>query len=148
MSNPELRASEGAAPPVGVRSLPEPAGGVKASPASFTLTLPLAPSTNNLFVNAGRTRRKSADYRTWLKSALVAMLMQRPKAVRGPIKVAIAVPVAARGDLDNRIKAALDFCVSRDLIDDDRHIQEILIRKNIVTTRREMVVTVTGVQTA
>lgn len=146
MSNPELRASEGAAPPVGAASLSTP--GAPAAPGSFTLTLPLAPSTNNLFVNAGRTRRKSADYRTWLKSALVAMLMQRPRAVRGPIKVAIAVPVAARGDLDNRIKAALDFCVARDLIDDDRHIQEILIRKNLVTTRREMVVTVTGVQTA
>ena len=146
MTPPELRASEGAAPsPVGVRSLPETAGGVKASPASFTLTLPLAPSTNNLFVNAGRTRRKSSDYRLWLKAALISLLMQRPRPVRGPIKVAISIPENARGDLDNRIKAALDFCVARDLIDDDRHIKEILIRKNLVTTHREMVVTVKGI---
>jgi Holliday junction resolvase RusA-like endonuclease len=56
--------------------------------------------------------------------------------------------VKARPDLDNLLKATLDFCVARNLIDDDRHVQQILIKRSLVTSKSEMVVTISAVKEA
>lgn len=111
--------------------------------ATFTLTLPLCPPLNNLFANApGIGRVKSARYRTWLQAAGWTVAAARLKPVKGPIAVTIALPVAMRGDIDGRAKGALDLLVKHGLIDDDRHVQALTLRRCLAGERKTMVVTV------
>jgi len=94
------------------------------------LTLPVPPSTNNLFVNVrGRGRRKSDEYRAWLHEAGLKLNLQRPQPVSGPVHVTIRIPDIARGDLDNRIKASLDLLVKHRLIEDDSMVASIHVSR-------------------
>lgn len=151
MSNPELRASEGAAPPVGVRSLPEPAGGVKASPASFTLTLPLAPSTNGLYATRKKPgprqwgRRKSEKYMKWIGDAGWTLKMQKPPKFVGSVAIAICVPKDMRGDIDNRCKATMDLLVTHKVITDDNKVEILMVKKSMAQPKL-MAVTISAVK--
>jgi crossover junction endodeoxyribonuclease RusA len=96
----------------------------------ITLNLPVAPSTNNLFLNvAGRGRVKSPKYRAWIEEAGYVLNGYQHTPIHGPVHVTICIPDKTRGDLDNRAKATLDLLVSRGLIEDDKHIRSLhLIR--------------------
>lgn len=84
------------------------------------LVLPFPPSVNNLFVNAGKRRAKSTPYKVWLKTATDSLWEQpHKKPITGPVVVTIVVEDKGLGDLDNKIKPLLDFCVHHRLIADD-----------------------------
>jgi Holliday junction resolvase RusA-like endonuclease len=94
------------------------------------LTLPLPPSTNNLYANGKRGRFKTKKYDAWLSEAYLCAMKLRPSSVHGPYRVSIQVPWGMRGDIDNRIKPIMDFLVHYGLTDDDRHCQGITIKRD------------------
>lgn len=97
------------------------------SSSQFTLEpqeiyLPFPPSVNAAYANvAGVGRVKSARYRSWERVAKTDLLRQKPKRIKGPVRVAVFLEdsTATRGDADNRIKAVLDFVCAQRLIEDD-----------------------------
>lgn len=98
---------------------------------TFTVTLPLPPSTNNLYVNVGKGRKPSKEYAAWTKQAILETYAQVPAAsrVEGIPSIVIQVPAAMPGDIDNRIKAILDCLVKARRIDDDKYIWSITITR-------------------
>lgn len=96
-------------------------------PAS-RFTMPVSPSTNNLFVERrdGKGRAATTAYKAWQESAGWHVKLQHPKAVAGRVAVRIEAPFDRRRDLDN-CKPALDMLVKLCLIDDDRWIDDLRI---------------------
>lgn len=97
---------------------------------SVWLTLPFPPSSNNLFVNAGkRGRIKSSRYTMWLNEAGWELQSQRPKKMLGKVSVTICLcPVdKRRRDADNGCKAVLDLLVKHQVIeaDDSRCVRKV-----------------------
>jgi len=96
----------------------------------FTVILPLPPSANRLFANVpGKGRVKTRAYKNWRKAAILTIFAQvrADRRIGGPVDLEICVPDGMRGDLDNRLKAAIDALVASNRIDDDRHVHSILI---------------------
>lgn len=93
---------------------------------TFTLQLPVPPSVNALYGNnkrgTGKGRYKTPAYRSWVAQADLWYLTQKRdvRPVTGPAMVEIRLPLFVRGDCSNRIKAAEDWLVSRQLTSDDR----------------------------
>lgn len=80
----------------------------------------LPPSTNGLFFNVKKGRVRSQQYETWLQEANIDYLRQRPKSVTGPVNITMEFQEPKRkSDLDNRVKAPLDFLVKSKVIDAD-----------------------------
>lgn len=116
-------------------------------PSTFTLTLPLCPSTNNLFFNRkGGGRARSVDYEAWLKEAGWLVNTARLTPIRGAVAVCIALPIDMPGDIDNRAKGALDLLVKHALIEDDKHVQSLTLQRSLVGDRKGMVITVSGMK--
>lgn len=85
----------------------------------FRLTV-MPPSTNNLFINGTKGRFISQRYATWMQEAHVDYLRQRPKPITGPVNITMEFQEQARkSDIDNRIKAPLDFLVKSGVIQAD-----------------------------
>ena len=85
-----------------------------------TYHLSVPPSVNQIFVNVpGKGRVKSAVYRKWIKSELVALMSQRAKPVVGRASVSILLPRSTPGDIDNRLKGTLDLLVRAEILPDD-----------------------------
>lgn len=92
----------------------------------FRLTQ-IPPSTNNLFLNVKHGRIRSQKYDTWLQEAQVDYLRQRPKSVTGPVNITMEFQEPKRrSDLDNRVKAPLDFLVKSGVIEAD---DQTIVRK-------------------
>lgn len=92
----------------------------------FRLTC-LPPSTNNLFLNVKHGRIRSQKYDTWLQEAQVDYLRQRPKSITGPVNITMEFQEPKRrSDLDNRVKAPLDFLVKSKVIEAD---DQTIVRK-------------------
>ncbi len=97
---------------------------------TFHVKLPLPPSANKLFFNVpGRGRVKTKAYKNWRKNAVLSIFAQvrADRRIGGPVSLSICVPSGMRGDLDNRLKAAIDALVASNRIDDDKHVQSITI---------------------
>jgi Holliday junction resolvase RusA-like endonuclease len=92
-----------------------------AAVASGTLTLTTTPpSVNALFYNRkSGGRGKTLVYRNWQRDALTELSLHPHWHVPGRVAVRIQVG-AARGDIDNRVKATLDLLVRAGRIMDDR----------------------------
>ena len=78
---------------------------------SRALTLPLPPSTNNLYVNArGRGRILSKAGREYKQAVRVLALGARLPLLRGDVVLTMTVyfPNRRRRDLDNTLKVCLD----------------------------------------
>lgn len=91
------------------------------------IQLPLPPSVNNLFVNAGKRRVKSARYTEWLKAAGWELQAQKPAKVSGTFRFTMVAyrPDRRRRDLDNLIKPVLDLLKTHGVIEDDHLTQSI-----------------------
>ncbi len=83
---------------------------------NITLFLPLPPSANVLWRVNRRTGKPYLNpvYTKWKKQALASLWTQKPAGgfphgFAGEFNVHITVPLAMRGDVDNRVKAVLDF---------------------------------------
>lgn len=93
------------------------------------LTLPYPPTANNLFINAGRRRVKSDEYKAWIALAEGVLMSQIPTLRRAGIKtrfegefhytLTVIRPDRRRRDIDNLNKATLDFLKSSGVIEDD-----------------------------
>lgn len=100
-------------------------------PAS-RFTVPLCPSSNNLFVDRrdGKGRARSSAYKKWIEAAAWQVRMQFPPAVRGAVRIEIGVPINRQGDIMNREKAAIDLIVALGIIDDDRWVDDIRLLRS------------------
>lgn len=93
------------------------------------ITLPIPPSSNNMFINIPkRGRVKSGKYKAWTIAAGLLLNSQHPAPVRGPVSIAIKVKrPTANSDVDNRSKAVIDLLVQQNIIDDDRNVERVSI---------------------
>lgn len=96
------------------------------------ITLPIPPSTNNLFFNRYRGRTKTDAYKAWITQAGCELNLQRVQPVPGYVEVEIRLPQKMRGDIDNRAKAILDLFVSHKLIEDDAKVARLVIERDQV----------------
>jgi Holliday junction resolvase RusA-like endonuclease len=90
----------------------------------------MPPSANKLFANRpGKGRVKTKAYRNWRKAAILTIFAQvrADRRIGGPVGLSICVPTGMRGDLDNRLKSLIDALVASNRIDDDKHVQSIVI---------------------
>jgi Holliday junction resolvase RusA-like endonuclease len=90
------------------------------------LELPIPPTANNLFCNGrnGKGRFISLVYTQWQWAAYAA-LKKPVERISGPFRFRLILPVDMRGDVDNRIKPVLDFCVTHAITSDDRYAQSV-----------------------
>lgn len=97
----------------------------------LTLRLMLPPSANALFFNARKGRVKSGAYRGWRNDAVRSIFAQStaPREITGPYRVTIDLPLKMRGDIDNRMKAALDALVVANVLSDDKHVMTLIARR-------------------
>jgi Holliday junction resolvase RusA-like endonuclease len=118
-----------AAPAVVDDAPPAPIG--HNGPPGIEIDLPLPTSTNRIWRrgharSTGRTwTYLSKSYQNWkvkAEAALKAQFPVMPDQIRGPFDVRLVITRAKRYklDLDNRVKAALDFCTQSGLIEDDK----------------------------
>ena len=101
------------------------------------LMLPVPPSVNELYAPTKRGGRyKTKKYRAWLSQAGWYLLMASPKpeAVSGPYRLSMRVPATMQGDVDNRLKAMLDFLVNTGLTDDDRWCRRATVERDEALT--------------
>lgn len=100
----------------------------------LTLTLSYPPTTNNLFINAGKSRIRSPGYRAWLALAGGEIMAQRPRMatrkIDGPYTFSMIAerPDKRRRDLGNLLKPVEDLLVSHGLLSDDSACQRIELR--------------------
>lgn len=93
-----------------------------------TLRLPVPPSTNNLYVNAGKKGRvKSKPYKAWLEATGWELKIQRPPMLPRKARLRVSCPRNNRRDLSNHLKAIEDLLVEHRIISDDRHVEHIEI---------------------
>ena len=103
------------------------------NPAELVIALPMPPSSNNLFVNAGKRRIRSEQYNAWIREAGWRLANQRPPLMAGKVSLLFEVeePKTARQqDIANREKAITDLLVSHRVIqgDDQRFVRELTMR--------------------
>ena len=93
------------------------------------LVLPRPISVNNLFVNAKGGRYTSPKYKAWKELAGLMLNQQDTTPVPSPYNVEITVPQTWRGDVDNCAKACLDILQAREILDNDRNVNRLLIQR-------------------
>lgn len=93
----------------------------------LTLTMPIPPSSNNMFINVpNRGRVKSKAYKAWIEDAGWTILQQGIRRIAGPVTVHIRCKrLSGRADIDNRVKPVLDLLVLHRAIDDDRNVARV-----------------------
>ena len=93
-----------------------------------SFNLPMPPSTNNLYANAGKGRVKTTAYRNWQSRAGWEMKAQWPTLPHfdGMLECRIVLPRTSRIDIDN-IKALPDLLTYMRVIDDDKQIRRLTI---------------------
>lgn len=87
----------------------------------FRFYLHKPPSTNSLYRNTEKGRRKTADYQTWINSAGWQLKEQRVKPVLGPVTIVIEYTPhdKRRRDISNLVKAVEDLLVYQGIIEAD-----------------------------
>ena len=95
----------------------------------ITATLPMPPSTNNLYANApGKGRVKTREYRNWITVAgHVLKIAAAAKQIDGPYALILRVgkPDNRRRDLSNTLKPLEDLLVAMGVVRDDSDCQRI-----------------------
>lgn len=84
------------------------------------VTVPIGPSTNNLFVSRGSKRVKSPEYRKWLELVLPQLaFLNSPAAYPCKLVAVIGGKLHHARDLDNTLKVILDAAKLALVIEDD-----------------------------
>ncbi|MCB1466552.1 MAG: RusA family crossover junction endodeoxyribonuclease [Rhizobiaceae bacterium] len=105
---------------------------------SITIDLPLPTSTNRIWRQPSRFSKSprpylNPTYEKWKREADGELMRQRPgkgwRTITGPFDVGLVVTLKKRFkfDLDNRIKAVLDWCKDVGLIVDDKFSNRVVI---------------------
>ena len=89
----------------------------------FEADISLPPSANNAYVNlTGHGRFPSQKHKDWKFTAgWELQACSCPKHIRGPYRFTILLPTKMRGDVDNRVKLAMDLLKNLGITPDDRH---------------------------
>ena len=107
------------------------------APLECVVDLPFPPSVNRVWRAQrkadGMTVARSPEYRAWLRSADMQAIANGTWRHRvkmpGRFTATIELSAAMRlGDLDNRIKAVLDWAQRVELITNDKHCEEVTAR--------------------
>lgn len=101
--------------------------------SEIVLHLPFPPSVNRIWRSGGKSSAgrvyTAPGYTKWKAQADAAvMTIRRPERISGAFcaDIALCPPKGhPRGDLDNRIKAILDFCERIELISTDRYCERV-----------------------
>lgn len=126
----------------GKQALAYPAGAAQ----GFTVTLPLPPSANNLFLTRGNRRARSPEYDAWIEAARWALHCEKLQPVTGPYAFLLALPYLMRGDCSNRLKAPEDLLVKEGLTPDDRHADLVMAHRSNAVSGVACIVTVVPIQ--
>ena len=96
-------------------------------PIEITVDLPFPPSTNRIWRQKRGGVYTAPAYAAWVKNCDAHILMARSKRtilkhmIMGPCEAEILLNIdKGIGDLDNRLKAVLDFAQRIELIHDDK----------------------------
>jgi Holliday junction resolvase RusA-like endonuclease len=99
------------------------------APVTIALDLPSPPSVN-------RTRRAHgpgmARLHAWHQRAdLLVMATRRLRGVKivGPFEAHIIISNNSRLDIDNAVKAVIDYAVRIELVPDDRHLRRLVVER-------------------
>jgi Holliday junction resolvase RusA-like endonuclease len=114
------------------------------------LSLPLPPSVNALYANVrGRGRCLTAVGRHWHAAASAHLVAARCAAkatgpdiwMPGPVMVHVVFTFQnPRSDIDGPLKPLLDILVDMRVIDDDRYVMQLSVRKEIGPAKCEVCV--------
>lgn len=106
---------------------------IKRGTPLMSVWVPFGPSTNNLYMNTGRSGTKSKAYAQWVKEAGWA-LKQQPQAKRsfsGPVRLHMSLtnPRNVHADCSNYIKAVEDLIRHHGIIqgDDERYVRGVSV---------------------
>lgn len=100
---------------------------------TVTLDLPFPPSVNRIWRQAAKAKvHLSPDYVKWKANADVCVLVNktwRRVCIQGHFEAHIALnsELGRWGDLDNRIKAILDWAQSRALVTNDKNCRRLIV---------------------
>lgn len=97
---------------------------------SWSISLPFPPSTNNLFVNAGKKRVSGPRAGAYARAVLAAVRSSGgPPRLSGELRAVLAAyaPDLRRRDLDNLTKAPLDALVKAGVMADDSQVVDLRI---------------------
>jgi Holliday junction resolvase RusA-like endonuclease len=106
--------------------------GARTEPIEIVLDLPTPPSVNRLWRSARRRVFRSKTYLSWIRAADAELMVrrQRPKKrIEGPFEAHVTLSRKVRGDVDNRVKAVLDFLQSREIIRNDSDCQRLTVER-------------------
>lgn len=106
-----------------------------ALPADITVDLPFPPSVNKLWRSAAKSGQANCvylapSYVRWKQAADALWLGHKVNPIRAEFEASILVcppEGGQRGDLDNRIKAVLDWLQRVGIVANDKHCQRLMI---------------------
>jgi Holliday junction resolvase RusA-like endonuclease len=107
-------------------------------PVEIVLDLPFPPSMNRIWraggrkSTGGRTVYRSDEYLDWMREADNLVMARRafPKRkIHGAFSAEVTLSRKVRGDVDNRIKALLDFLQSREIIKNDSNCKRLTVER-------------------
>jgi hypothetical protein len=99
---------------------------VRIAPLAFTLSLPMPPSVNGLYVGMGKARRRAPVYAAWHDEAGWRINEERAAGRFTPLKANcwywtdVRLPLNHIGDSDNRLKALHDLLHTMGATPDDQ----------------------------
>lgn len=108
-----------------------------APPIVTVIDLPMPPSVNRIWRTGSATAKGkvylSPTYRKWMDQADMAIMcaggMRGRKIIYGHFRAVIELRrPAVTSDIDNRIKAVLDYAESRGFVTNDKHCDEVTAR--------------------
>ena len=114
---------------------------------SYTIDLPIPPSTNRLWRKFRGRIVKSPEYKTWITEAGWCIQAFKAGNITGPVEIDIAVG-KSRIDLDNQAKSVIDALVRHHIIvgDGPRIVQKVTLRRDLSLPGCR--VTVTAIESA
>ena len=98
--------------------------------ARVNISLPMPPSTNNLFATVNGRRVVSRDYNMWRKTAYELLRLFKGKPIEKPYGVHIRLDLNHKSDIDNRVKPILDALVASETICGDQWVNTIRVDRD------------------
>lgn len=96
----------------------------------MNISLPMPPSTNNLFATVNGRRVVSRDYNMWRKTAYELLRLFKGKPIEKPYGVHIRLDLNHKSDIDNRVKPILDALVASETICGDQWVNTIRVDRD------------------
>lgn len=106
--------------------------------AGVIISLPMPPSTNNLFATYNGRRIITRGYKAWKLAAGASLSRYAPEPLERPYGVHIRLNMDHRGDVDNRAKPVLDLLVSHKVISGDNFVNTLRIDRDRTVSECEV----------